>query len=189
LDEIIAGIGAKVHLLRQGAGLSLQQLAERSGVSAAAIHKIERNAMVPTVTTLMRLAQALGRSVGYFVEEDRDEASPVVLVRANDRATLLPSRGGLTRQNLAGPLGRFALSASIVTIPPGRDSGRAPLVQPGEELVYLVSGSMEFEVDATYRLRRGDSLHLRTEHPHRWRNTSARPAKAVWISLRVPPPR
>ncbi|MBC9822903.1 cupin domain-containing protein [Terrabacter sp. MAHUQ-38] len=186
MDEVIAGIGPKIYLLRQGEGLSLQQLAERSGVSAAAIHKMERNAMVPTITTLMKLARALGRSVGYFIEEGADGTAPAVLVRAKDRDDLLPSPDGVNRQNLAGPFGRFALSAAIVTIAPGLDSGKAPLAQPGEELVYLLSGSMEFEIDTTYQLRQGDSLHLRTDHPHRWRNPSARPAKAVWISLRVP---
>ena len=56
MDDVIAGIGTKIRLLRQGRGLSLQQLAERSGVSAASIHKIERNSMVPTIAVLMKLA-------------------------------------------------------------------------------------------------------------------------------------
>lgn len=186
LDEIIAGIGTKIRLLRQGEGLSLQQLAERSGVSAAAIHKIERNAMVPTITTLMKVARSLDRSVGYFVEEDTDDTSSAVLVRAKTRDVLVASRDGLHMENIAGPFGRFALSAAIVTIAPGLDSGRAPLTHAGEELVYLLSGSLEFEIDVTYQLRQGDSLHLRTDQPHRWRNPSAKPAKAVWVSLRVP---
>ena len=76
MEEIIASIGPKVGQLRQQKRLSLQQLAERSGVSAAAIHKIERNGMVPTITTLMKLAAALNRSVAYFVEEEEHEDRP-----------------------------------------------------------------------------------------------------------------
>jgi transcriptional regulator with XRE-family HTH domain len=186
LDEVIAGIGTKIHLLRQGEGLSLQQLAERSGVSAAAIHKIERNTMVPTITTLMKLARALDRSVSYLVEEDIDNTSSAVLVRAKNRDTLFASRDGVNMENISGPFGRFVLAGAIVTIDPGQDSGRAPLAHSGEELVYLLSGSLEFEIDSTYRLGQGDALHLRTDRPHRWRNPSARPARAVWISLRVP---
>jgi transcriptional regulator with XRE-family HTH domain len=185
LDEVIAGIGPKIHLLRQGDGLSLQQLAERSGVSAAAIHKIERNNMVPTITTLMKLARALDRSVSYLVDEDIDTTSSAVLVRAKDRGTLSASRDGVNMQNIAGPSGRYALAGSVVTIAPGQDSGRAPLTHPGEELIYLLSGSLEFEAGAAYRLSQGDSLHLRTDRPHRWWNSSTRPAKALWISLRT----
>lgn len=67
----------------------------------------------------------------------------------------------------------------MVTIAPGKDSGRAPLTHPGEELIYLLSGSLEFEARAAYGLRQGDSLHLRTDRPHRLRNSSTRPAQGV----------
>jgi transcriptional regulator with XRE-family HTH domain len=183
MDDVIAGIGAKIRLLRQGESMSLAQLAERSGVSAAAIHKIERNTMVPTITTLMKLARALDRSVSYLVEEEPDEPSSAVLVRGRSRETLFASREGVKMENIAGPFGRYALAGAIVTVEPGQDSGKAPLAHPGEELVYLLSGSLEFEIDGTYCLRQGDSLHLHTDRPHRWRNSGSRPAKAVWISL------
>lgn len=60
LTRIVSGIGPKLRGLRKQAGLSLQQLAVRSDVSAAAIHKIELSGMVPTITTLLKLAGALG---------------------------------------------------------------------------------------------------------------------------------
>lgn len=185
LDEVIAGIGTKIRLLRQGAGLSLQQLADRSGVSAAAIHKVERNSMVPTITTLMKLARALDRSVSYLVEEDTDHTSSALLVRAKDRDTLFASREGVNMQGISGPFGRFALAGAMVTVAPGVDSGKTALAHAGEELVYLINGSLEFEIDGVFRLEEGDTLHFRTDRPHRWRNVGQRPAKAVWISLRT----
>jgi len=45
LGQIVQSIGPKIRRLRQLKGLSLQQLGERSDISAAAIHKIERNGM------------------------------------------------------------------------------------------------------------------------------------------------
>ena len=185
LDDVIAGIGTKIRLLRQGNGLSLQQLAERSGVSAAAIHKIERNTMVPTITVLMKLARSLDRSVSYLVDEENSLASPVVLVRAKDRDRLFASRKGVVMENLAGPSGRFAISAAMVTVAAGQDSGKSPVAHPGEDLVHLLNGSLEFEVDEVYRLRPGDTLHLPTDRPHRWRNPTTRAAKAIWISLQT----
>src|SRR5262249_7696735 len=70
LVPIVGSIGFKVFSRRKRLGLSLQQLGERSDVSAAAIHKIEQGGMVPTITTLLKIAGALGRPVSYFVEED-----------------------------------------------------------------------------------------------------------------------
>jgi transcriptional regulator with XRE-family HTH domain len=172
--------------LRQASGLSLQQLADRSGVSAASIHKIERSTMVPTITVLMKLARALDRSVSYLVDEEEAPSSPVALVRARSREPLFASREGVMMENIAGPAGRFALSGALVTVEPGADSGKAPITRPGEDLVYVLSGALEFDVDDVYRLRQGDALHLPTDHPHRWRNPTSKPAKAMWISLRTP---
>src|SRR6266511_2971971 len=55
VEEIVSLIGPKLRALRSAQRLSLQQLAMSSDVSAAAIHKIERNGMVPTITTLFKV--------------------------------------------------------------------------------------------------------------------------------------
>ena len=136
---------------------------------------------------LMKLARSLDRSVSYLVDEEEDaHASPVVVVRAQDRMPLAATREGVVMENLAGPPGRFAVSGAMVTVAAGFDSGKSPIAHPGEDLVYILRGTLEFEVDDTYKLRQGDALHLPTDHPHRWRNPTARPAKAIWISLRRP---
>lgn len=185
MDDIIASIGPKVRDLRQQKGLSLQQLAERSGVSAAAIHKIERNGMVPTITTLMRLAAGLNRSVAYFVEEEQKEDRPAVLVRATERKPVFTSKGGLALRGVSGPYGRFFMAGATATVEPGADSGPKPMEHPGEELVYVLSGALSFEVAGEeYIVRRGDALHFRTDRPHRWRNPRTEPARAIWMALR-----
>ena len=183
MDDVIVGIGVKLRLLRQGQGLSLQQLADRSDVSSASIHKIERNSMVPTITILMKLAKALDRSVSYLIDEEPDHTSSAVLVRAKDRHTLFASRVGVHMENIAGPFGRFALTGALVTIAPGADSGTTALAYTGEELVYVLSGSLEFEIDKTFVVRQGDCLHLQADRPHRWRNLATKPTRAIWMSL------
>jgi transcriptional regulator with XRE-family HTH domain len=62
-EPIVGAIGPKLREARQQLGLSLQQLAARAEVSAAAIHKVERGDMVPTITTLLKLAGAVGRPI------------------------------------------------------------------------------------------------------------------------------
>ena len=66
VDEVVSSIGPKVKELRNMRGYSLQQLSDRSEVSPAAIHKVEQGNMVPTITTLLKLAAALDRPVSYL---------------------------------------------------------------------------------------------------------------------------
>ena len=63
VEAIVSSIGPKVKKLRHEQRLSLQQLAMKAEVSAAAIHKIERNDMVPTITTLLKIATALAEPI------------------------------------------------------------------------------------------------------------------------------
>jgi transcriptional regulator with XRE-family HTH domain len=185
LGQIIESIGPKVRHLRQLKGLSLQQLGERSDISAAAIHKIERNGMVPTITTLMKLAVALNRPLSYFVEEDTTADGPVVFIPAGERKPVFTSKAGLELRSITGPYGRFFMAGAAARVQPLADSGEKPMEHPGEELVFLLEGALELEVDGeTYRLSAGDSLHFRTDRPHRWRNPRQQEARAVWMALR-----
>ncbi len=185
LEERIIAIGPKVRELRRQKNLSLQQLADRSGVSVAAIHKIERSGMVPTVATLMKLAAALNRPMSYFVEENAPEPKPAVLIRATERQPVFTSKSGIELRNISGPYGRFFVHGAAAFVEPGADSGLEPMVHPGEELVYLLSGTLSFNVDGdVYVLYPGDALHFRTDRPHRWLNPGDEPAEAIWMALR-----
>jgi transcriptional regulator with XRE-family HTH domain len=185
LTRIVSGIGPKLHALRKQAGLSLQQLAVRSDVSAAAIHKIEQSGMVPTITTLLKLAGALGRPVAYFVDEEEVASDPTVLIRDGEQKPILTSHTGIDLAGISGAYGRFFLAGARATVVPGASSGERPMEHPGEELVYLLEGRMEFVVNGqTYCLRPGDSLHFRTVQPHFWRNPGTTDAVALWMALR-----
>jgi transcriptional regulator with XRE-family HTH domain len=187
-ETIVGAIGPKVREVRQLHGLSLQQLAARSEVSAAAIHKVERGDMVPTITTLLKLAAALGRPIGFFVD-DAEWAGPVgVHLRAADRpvapADWAPSAEGVDAGAIAVPSERLRAGAVWARIEPGGSSGDARSVRSGEELVLVVDGSLTVDIAGeVYRLERGDSLQFPADRPHTWRNTGRRTADIAWWYL------
>ena len=148
------------------------------------MHKIEKSGMTPTITSLMKVAAALGKSVGYFIEES-DGLRPVTVVRRDERTRLHTSKEGLVLNNISGRYGPFFVAGAEADIEPWADSGPQPMVHPGEELVVLLEGEMSFTVDGeAYHLQEGDSIHFRTAHPHSWRNPSDRPARAIWLAIR-----
>lgn len=185
LDEVISGIGAKVRLMRTRKGYSLQRLAKLADVSPAAIHKIERNGMVPTITTLMKLAGALNRPVSYFIAEDEDSDKPAIHTTPENRRPVLTSIPGLDLTSISGVYGRFFLAGAYATVQPGSESGPGPTSHPGEELVFLLEGELCFEFEAeTVNLKSGGSVHFRGDVKHRWSNPTSKPAKAIWMALR-----
>ena len=76
--RVVSSIGPKVKALRLQNGYSLQALADRADVSAATIHKIEQSGMVPTITTLLKIAVAFEQPISHFVEEPEDDEHPTV---------------------------------------------------------------------------------------------------------------
>lgn len=185
-ERIVESIGHKIRGLRKRMGLSLQKLAERSDVSAAAIHKIEQGGMVPTITTLLKIAAALGRPVSFFVEEDTGQDDAAVFTPVREERPVFTSHGGITLHSISGPYGRFFLAGARATVVPGASSGKKPLEHPGEELVHVSAGTLEFVVSGqSYKLKPGDTLHFRGEYPHSWRNPGEVDAHAVWIALRT----
>lgn len=182
---IVSSIGPKLKKLRQEQRLSLQQLAVKAEVSAAAIHKIERNDMVPTITTLLKICAALERPVSYFTDADDGPAELATVTRAADRRGVFTPHRGLELAGISGPYAHFRGAAAVATVDPGADSGDKPLLHPGEELVLVTAGSLVFDIAGTrFELGPGDSLHFIGEQPHHWANETAEPATAVWFALR-----
>lgn len=185
LEKIVESIGPKVRVLRAQQRLSLQQLAMRADVSAAAIHKVERGDMVPTITTLLKLASALGRPIGHFIEGVAPQFPLAVHTTQAGRTPRPDDPDGVQTFPISGPAEQYAVDASITVIEPGVEGSRnAARALSGEEIVYLLDGTMEFQVgDETYNLGKGDSLHYRTEHPRRWVNRGRKPARLLWVCL------
>jgi len=185
VSRVVSSIGPKVKTLRMQNGYSLQALADRADVSAATIHKIEQSGMVPTITTLLKIAVALDQPISHFVEENEDDENETVMTRPNERTPIYTEHRGIDLAGITGPYGEFQVAAAIATIVPGASSGRKPMVHDGEELLYLLSGTFEFEVNGVvHTLGPGDSLHFRTQQPHSWRNAGEQDAVAVWMALR-----
>jgi transcriptional regulator with XRE-family HTH domain len=184
IEQAVSGIGAKVAGVRAERGWSLQQLATRAGLSPAAVHKIEKSGMTPTITSLMKIASALGKSVGFFIEES-DSLRPVTVVRRDERSRLYTSKQGLTLENISGRYGPFFVAGAEAAVEPRADSGPVPMTHPGEELVLVLGGEMEFTVDGeSYALAEGDSIHFRANRPHSWANPTDAPARAIWLAIR-----
>src|SRR5947209_6239598 len=186
-EPIVGAIGPKVRELRQQLGLALQQLASRAGVSAAAIHKVERNDMVPTITTLLKLAAALGRPIGYFVDDPPGPQQVATHIPAGERLMRPSPAPGVELAAIGGTPERFRTTGEVATLAPGAEFGADASPRPGEELLFVLDGTLAVEVaDERYTLRRGDALHYPTDHRYRWSNPGRRPTRVVRFLPRAP---
>ncbi len=89
----LAVIGERVRAERVALGLSLEDVAERSGVSRSMVSEIERGRKVPTIVVLDRVTAALGSSLTALVQPV--ETTQVVVLRRNDQQVAEIRQGGI----------------------------------------------------------------------------------------------
>ena len=184
-DHFEKHVAERLKRLRGERGLTLDQLAELSGVSRAMISRIERSEASPTAALQARLCSALGVSLSVFFASVDDEPSPIAR-RADQPVWRDPESGYLRRA--VSPQGTGS-GTDIVEVEfpagaevrfPGRPTGRSQT-----QHVWVFEGAIELLVgDAVHRLEAGDCLFMNVGDVHGYRNPTDKLARyAVVISL------
>ncbi len=180
--EIILRVGEKIRKFRQDQNLSIQKLAEISGVSPAGIYKIETDGMTPSVTTMIRIAHALGHKVGEFLDEAVEEVRDFELVRRKDRTALYSNESKIIAETIAWRIQDWKIFAAVVTLEPGGKTGDENLYHEGEELILCLRGKIEISLgEEKFLLQKGDSFHYKSSRLHSWRNPGKEKAEMVYV--------
>ena len=178
-EAISVDVGVRLRELRQDRGLSMRALARKSGLSANALSMIERGRTSPSVSTLYKLADAMGIPITAFFREEPPRQD-IVFRKADGRIRMHFMRGlweGLGGESFVGRVEPFML-----TLESGASSGPFGIVHSGHEFVLCLRGELEYEVeDQRFVLEAGDSLLFAAQLKHRWRNRSKKVCNAMFV--------
>ena len=178
-DAVSVNIGERLRELREARNISMRALATRSGLSANALSMIERGRASPSVSTLYKLADALGISITSFFGSDM-EKKQVVFLKAEERTRVSFTRGifeALGGEQFAGRVEPFML-----TLENNANSGPRTMAHTGHEFVFCLRGQLEYQVERqVYQLAAGDSLLFAAHLKHRWKNAGGNVATALII--------
>jgi transcriptional regulator with XRE-family HTH domain len=182
VEQIVADIGPRLKELRSELGLSLQQMSAIAEVSAASIHKIERGDMVPTITTLLKLASAFRRPLSELIDERPVDTNAVWHTPNGAGQPSSFGQGGEALQ-ISGPATRFKAFAQAVQLPAGA-SGGLPQQRAGEALLFVLAGTVDVTVESQhFALRKHDALHVLTDRMVRWANAGRGTTSMLWVNL------
>jgi Predicted transcriptional regulators len=175
-------LGARVKALRDAMGLSLRDLAERSGVSAPMLSQVERGETSPTLAVATKIATGLELTLSQLLR--LDEGQHVLVSRAGGRRS--NERGGHRIEELTPPLPGQRADVSLHTLKPGATTGgRAdpPMHEPGSrETAVVLAGTLALIVDGTrYELGEGDSVTFDADLPHHFENDGEEPTRFIAV--------
>jgi transcriptional regulator with XRE-family HTH domain len=176
-DAVSVNIGERLRELREAHNISMRALATKSGLSANALSMIERGKTSPSVSTLYKLADALGVSITSFFGSDA-ERKQVVFLKADERRRVSFTRGifeGLGGEQFVGRVEPF-----LLTLENSANSGPNNMSHTGHEFVFCLRGELEYQVERQiYQLSAGDCLLFAAQLKHRWKN----PGRTVTTAL------
>ena len=156
--------------------MTLQEVCAAAGISPGYLSQIERDQAIPTLTTLSRIAGALGVSLDFFISRPKPTAC---VSHAEEREHFSVGGSDILYERLGAGFAGHELSSFITTIPPGYRS--EVVTHEGEETFFVLSGRLILTLEGEdMELTPGDSAHYRATRPHGWANPGAEAARVLW---------
>jgi transcriptional regulator with XRE-family HTH domain len=177
--EHLRSLGRRLRELREARSWSLKRLSTESGVSVAAIQKIESGGTNPNLLTVLAIADVLGESVDRLVAASRKASQISNVVRGT-----LPAR---TLGSAALPaLDHPRIKSRLIALAGRTSLERADIPKDGALFAYVLDGSLHLRFgDGTLeQLGTGDSIHVAEELPIEWINPLARRSVTLCIADR-----
>ncbi|AIO49297.1 MULTISPECIES: helix-turn-helix domain-containing protein [Burkholderia] len=175
---VAVSLGNKIRALRQRLKLTLDETAGIAGISKPFLSQVERGRATPSITSLVRIAQALGVTMQYFIDTPTEARS---VCRRNAMQYFQFANSASLFARLTNLVDGRKLDAILVRMPTGQSPSEIT-THAGEEFVYVMRGQVALTLeDCTFTLNEGDTAHYESTTPHAWHNTADEEAVIVWV--------
>ena len=182
-------VGLKIKGLRESKNLSVEEIAERSGLSVEQINSIENDQNLPSLGPLIKIARALGVRLGTFMD-DNDALGPVVC-RAADRERdssisfsndATDARKHMEYHPLAQQKAGRHMEPFVIDIHPEETPEFQLSAHEGEEFIYVMQGEVEIVYGKeTYNLKEGDTIYYDSIVKHHLHGAPGKSAKILAV--------
>ncbi|MBN2148101.1 MAG: cupin domain-containing protein [Anaerolineales bacterium] len=175
----IVDVGQRLRETRTQCGLTIRDLAKKSGLNVNTLSMIENGKASPSVETLQQLSYTLEIPIAAFFEENKP-TNKIVHYKASQRPSITFAHGLL--EDLGTGMPRRGAETFLVTLNPVSNSGDDFIVHTGRETVFCLEGELTYTIeDQTFVLEPGDSLSFEAHLPHRWQNTGTTPGRSLLV--------
>jgi transcriptional regulator with XRE-family HTH domain len=182
--ELYTEICKRIRDVRHDKGLSLDELAKKTGFAKSYLSQIENLKREPSISALSQIAHVLEVDVLFLLsgEIQNSGAQSLTIVKKGERKTIHRPAGSLayTYDSVTYKKQDRLMEGFIVTI--GFEFPPEPFIHEGQELTYVLEGTHEFVYDGkTYLLEEGDCYYFDSNKPHFSRGVGEKPSKLLVV--------
>jgi transcriptional regulator with XRE-family HTH domain len=177
-------LGEAVRQLRERRHMSLRTLAERTGFSASFMSQVENSQASPSISSLEKIAAALGVTLGQFF--NAAETHTPAVTRVDQRPTIKAEWSKADLEALGGDA-TARLEPVVVTLHPGGSSGKHARSVANEQFALVLEGEVGLVLgeEPEQMLSTGDAVTIRPALPRAWRNASEAITRILVVTLRA----
>lgn len=158
-------VGTHLRKIRLRQNRTIQEIADQCDLSKSMVSKIETNKVVPSVSTLVKLAKSLGTNVSAFLDESSEPTSVAARAEQTQENLVQTDRGYYIYPFAAHY--KSKQMQPFLMVAKRTDVKEHHVCHAGEEFVYILEGRMKFHVgDVEYLLEKGDSLYFNSLVKH-----------------------
>lgn len=174
-------IGAKLKDFRKKQGLTLQQLSEMTELSVGFLSNLERDVTSPSISNLQQICQALEIHITDLIEPVQDKK--IVVKKEERREIFTTANLNVKYEMITGDNNKY--NGICITTEPNAEYNNVNWGHLEDELGIIVKGSIEIDLeDRKYILNEGDTIFIKKNTPHRYRNIGDEECISYWISIK-----
>jgi quercetin dioxygenase-like cupin family protein/DNA-binding Xre family transcriptional regulator len=178
-----APIGPRLRAARKARRMTIEALADATGLTKSFLSKLERDATSASVASLLRVCDALGLRPGTLFDP------PATWLVRGGEAPAVNYGGAGVHDALLTPGSEGKVMVVRSDIVPGGSSGTKPYAMDSDiEVAHVLDGELELTLGGeTHMLCAGDTITYAPREPHSWRNPSpTAPARVIWLLTPAP---
>jgi quercetin dioxygenase-like cupin family protein len=156
-------------------------------VTPSTISQVESDLIYPSLPALLKIAEVLDVDINSFFQESGDVKNRVVFTSGESLDMKFPD---LPQDSIQGSLltpvdFEAKIEPHIIEIQPHKTLPSHFFIHKGEEIGYLLSGTLQLKLGMTeYTVSESDTIYLTTEMPSQWKNPGPGPARLLWLKIK-----
>lgn len=183
-DNILTKLGEKIKTIRKGKGIKIKQLSARSSLTESSISMIENGKISPSMTTIHKIAMALGVHPIEFFEIEKHKKWYISRKGERERLQFEGSDAALEFLIKDGKGSKNEIFVSWLG--PNQKSFEEQITHDGYKFCYVLKGAVEVELGKErVLLNEGDTIFFEAIIPHLWKSVENRESNSMWIISRA----
>ena len=172
-------LGEALRKVRKEKGISMTELAGKTGYTKSFISQVEKNKTSPSLSSLFRITEALGMSPQEILHEGG--SSEKIMIRKNEREAYYHKKSKAKFEFLFNKNPRRKMEPLFFNLKVGGCSDSYS--HEGEEFGTILKGELELTVgDEIYHLKEGDCVYFSSRIMHHWKNNGSEDVIALWVT-------